>query len=405
MNKRLRILLVVNSVPLPATDFLKYKLFGLSPINDLHLLCWDSNDKRKVFYEQYSDKLHGTKIHLFYNKWNLSTFNRLLFINLFRIIIFPFISLPLLTKLIKIYGWDIKKLFIKFSLYFPIARLKPDILHFEYGTLARSFSDIKKFVPCKTTVSFRGYDLNYVGLDNTDYYNAVWQNFDGFHFLGNDLKIRALKRGYKAGKTEALIPPAIDTSFFSSSQTRKHNDKLVIISVGRLAWKKGYEYGLQAVALLKKKNIPLEYRIIADGDYIQPILFAMEELDLQQDVQLIRGNSHAEIKNALANADVFLHPAISEGFSNAVLEAQAMGLPVITTDADGLAENVQDGVTGFVVPVYDVAAMAEKLEWCNANRDKLTEMGRAGIERVRNNFRIEDQMKKFEAFYRAVHES
>jgi len=405
MNKKQRILLVANSVPLPATDFLKYKIFGLSQIFDLHLLCWDSDENRKAFYEQYSDKLHDAKIHLFYNKWNLSTFISLLFTNLFRIIFSPFISLPLVVKLISAYGWDLKKLFIKFSLYFPIAKLKPDVIHFEYGTLARSFSDIKKFVPCKTTVSFRGYDLNYVGLDNIDYYDSVWQNFDGFHFLGNDLKKRALKRGYKTGKTEILIPPAIDTSFFSAHQTKKQNDKLIIISVGRLAWKKGYEYGLQAVAILKKKNIPFEYRIVADGDYIQPILFAIEELGLQQDVQLIGGKSPAEIKKELANADVFLHPAISEGFSNAVLEAQAMGLPVITTDADGLAENVQDGVTGFVMPVYDVSAMAEKLEWCNTNRDKLTAMGKAGIERVRNNFRIEDQMRKFEEFYKAVHES
>jgi len=404
MSKTTRILLITNSVPLPDTDFLKYKIFGLSQIFDLHVLCWDSDANRQDFYTKYSDKLKHKNINLFYDKLNALTVVKLFFINLLRFVFAPHISIPLAGKLIKQYGWDIRKLFIQFTLYYPMLSVKPDIVHFEYGTLAHRFSDIKKFIQCKTSVSFRGYDLNYVGLEDKGYYNKVWNSFDGFHFLGNDLKKRAIKRGYQTGKTEALIPPGIDTGFFKYDEPQKTNDKLVIISVGRLVWKKGYEYGLQAVAILKQKNIPFEYRIIADGNYEQPIRFAISELGLENEVRLLGGKSPEEIRDELSKADVFLHPAVSEGFSNAVLEAQAMGLPVITTGADGLSENIQDGLTGFVVPVYNTAAMADKLEWCYTNKDKLEVMGKAGVERVLNNFRIEGQVKKFEEFYNKLNE-
>lgn len=404
MSKQLKILLVTNSVPLPATDFLKYKLFGLSKVFDVHLICWDSKTNREKFYEKYKGEITDENIHLFYEKLTAVTFIRIIFLNISRAILFPHIGIPLKLKLLKTYGWNVKKLFLKFHLYFPLIKLKPDIIHFEYGTLAESFADIKDYVDCKVSTSFRGYDINYVGLEDDRYYEQVWNDFDGFHFLGKDLKERAVTRGYNRGKTEALIPPAIDTKFFTPSDHPKSNDKLVIISVGRLAWKKGYEYGLQAMAKLKTKGIPFEYRIVAGGNYRQPILFAISELGLEKEVTIVQVEEHEAVKAELAKAHVFLHPAISEGFSNAVLEAQAMGLPVITTNADGLSENVADGVTGFVVPVYDSKAMADKLEWCFNNMDKLDEIGRAGVERIHTHFRIEDQVKKFEAFYRQLYE-
>lgn len=402
MSKKLRIILIANSVPLPVTDFLKYKLFGLSKIFDVHMLCWGKNSTRQAFYNKYADKLGNENIHLFYDKLNTSTAIPLLFKNLFRIFFKPTISLPLVSKMIQLYGWDFRKVFVRFTLYFPIAELKPEIVHFEFGTIAKKFDDLKKFINCKTTVSFRGYDINYVGLTDEHYYDEVWSGCDGFHFLGNDLKNRAVKRGYIPVKMEALIPPAIDTALFKPIANKKTNNKMVIISVGRLTWKKGYEYGLQAVAVLKDKDMLVEYRIIGTGDHLPPILYAIKQLGLEDTVVLLGELPPDAIKNELDKADVFLHPAVSEGFSNAVLEAQAMALPVVTTNADGLAENVVGGVTGFVVPIFDANALAEKLEWCYENKDALKAMGAAGVERVQTHFRIEEQITKFEAFYKQV---
>lgn len=403
MSKKPRIILVANSVPLPATDFLKYKLFGLSKTFDLHFICWDSKNNRDTFYDKYAHELHAKNIHLFYKKLNAAGVIMLLFQNLSRLLFNPVISWPLLYRLISHYGWNVKKLFTKFSLYYPLAALNPDIIHFEYGTLAHQFSDIKDYIACKTSVSFRGYDINYTGLDDKNYYQRVWEKFDAFHFLGNDLKNRGIKRGYLPAKYEVLIPPGIDTDFFTPTGTNKQAETFIIVSVGRLAWKKGYEYGVQAIAKLKALGIPVEYRIIADGNYRQPVLFAISEFGLEHEVRIIPALSPEEVRARLGEAHVFLHPALSEGFSNAVLEAQAMQLAIVTTSADGLAENVENGVTGFVVPTYNADALAEKLEWCYQNQEHLRTMGEDGRKRVIDKFRIEAQLKKFEAFYNSMY--
>ena len=404
MSKRSRILLVANSVPLPETDFLKYKLFGLSKLFDVHFLCWDNKKNREQFYQKFDEELTSENILLFYDKLTVRTALWLVLLNAVRIIFTPHIAFPLLTKLFRNYN-EAKKRFVKFTLYYSIVKLRPDVLHFEYGTLAQQFSDIKEYINCKTSVSFRGYDINYIGLEDETYYNDVWQDFDGFHFLGNDLKQRAIKRGYQEGKIEALIPPAIDTSYFKPSDTEKNTDGFVVLSVGRLVWKKGYEYGLQAIAQLKRKGVICKCKIVADGNYKQAILFVIQELGLRDDVEILSGKTIEEIKTEMEDADVFLHPAVSEGFSNAVLEAQAMGLPVIATSADGLAENIKDGETGFIVPVYGVNEMVEKLEWCYNNRAALKKMGAAGVDRVNEYFKVEDQIKSFEAFYNKLYDS
>ena len=399
MSKKLRLILIAD------TDFLKDKVFGLSQHFDLHFFCWGKKSSKEMFLQKYSNKLSDTNVHLYYDKLSPLTLLRLLLLNIYRFLFYPVLSIRTISKMLNLYRGDKKKTFIKFSLYFPIIRLKPDIVHFEFGTLAHTFSDLKQFVDCKTAVSFRGYDINFTGLDNPVYYKDVWSDFDGFHFLGNDLKYRAIKRGYTGGKVEGLIPPAIDTTLFMPTRAKSAGNKLVIISVGRLTWKKGYEYALQALAVLKQKRYSFEYRIVGDGNHRQAIRFAVTELGLEDVVVLLGALNKHEVQKELDNAHVFLHPAVSEGFCNAVIEAQAMALPVIATNADGLAENIKDGITGFIVPVYNAPAIAEKLEWCFANKNELPAMGMEGVKRVQQHFRIEEQVEKFKDFYTRLHAS
>ena len=99
---------------------------------------------------------------------------------------------------------------------------------------------------------------------------------------------------------------------------------------------------------------------------------------------------------------MLLHAAVSEGFCNAVLEAQAMELPVVCTDADGLPENVVDGQTGFVVPRRSPLELMEKLAVLAADAPLRRRMGEAGRRRVLEHFRLAEQIDRFERFYAAV---
>ena len=203
-----------------------------------------------------------------------------------------------------------------------------------------------------------------------------------------------------------LIPPAVDPDKFLIIErplgevlgTREK--PLKILSVGRLEWKKGYEFALSAIKTLQDQGFVIEYRVIGEGEHRAALEFASHQLGIEESVQFFGALPHDQVIEQLGWADVFIHSAVSEGFCNAVIEAQAMGLPVVTSDADGLAENVADGVTGFVVPRRDPKALAEKMALLAENSDLRKSFGLAGIERVRSLFSIEKQLDAWEEFYK-----
>jgi colanic acid/amylovoran biosynthesis glycosyltransferase len=287
----------------------------------------------------------------------------------------------------------------------PLLLLGPDVVHFEFGALAPERMYLGELLGCRVVVSFRGYDLNYVGLDEPNHYAAVWARADALHFLGEDLWRRAQRRGCPRAKPRVLVPPAIDARVFMPNggpRTERSSGPVRILSVGRLEWKKGYEHALVAVRALLDRGVPCEYRIVGDGAFMGGLAFARHQLGLD-DVVIFLGQADREtVLSEMREADVFLQASISEGFCNAALEAQAMELPVVCTDADGLPENVEDGVTGIVVPRRDTGAMANALAALAADPERRRRMGEAGRRRVASRFRIEDQISAFDALYRSV---
>lgn len=201
-----------------------------------------------------------------------------------------------------------------------------------------------------------------------------------------------------------LIPPAIgviEPIAAANLQRSPHFDPpLRILSVGRFTWEKGHEYAMQAVALLRERGIPFQWQIIGDGPSSEAIAFAIHQFDLGDAVCLAGALSPQDVRQHLQNADVFLHPSVSEGFGNAVIEAQAAGLPVVCSDAGGLPENVADGETGFVVPRRDARALAEKLMLLARNPELRRRMGAAGRARAQSHFGSEEQLERFDELYR-----
>lgn len=299
----------------------------------------------------------------------------------------------------------------RFYLDAAIVALSPHIIHFEFGSQAVGRTDLGDLLDCRLSVSFRGYDLNYVGLDNPSHYADLWHDTDAVHVLGLDLWRRAVARGCPPEKPHAIIPPAIDVEMFRpEDESAEKNSEAIgsperplrVLSVGRLEWKKGYEYGLAAIRHLAESGLTIEYRIVGGGAYFEPLVFARHQMGLESVVEFLGPQPHAAVVEQMCWADVFLHPAVSEGFCNAVIEAQAMRLPVVASDADGLPENVDDGHSGFIVPRRDPAAMAEKLALLAGDSDLRRRMGAVGRERVERCFTLPQQIAEFDRFFGEV---
>ena len=117
-------------------------------------------------------------------------------------------------------------------------------------------------------------------------------------------------------------------------------------------------------------------------------------------IVLLGAQPKETVRTQLAWADVFLHAAVSEGFCNAVIEAQAMGVPVVTSDADGLSENVLDGITGFVVPRRNAAELAGKIEVLVKDPNLRHRMGLEGRDHAVANFGLKRLIEEFSNLYR-----
>jgi colanic acid/amylovoran biosynthesis glycosyltransferase len=281
--------------------------------------------------------------------------------------------------------------------------LQPALIHYEFSTLATGHMYQKDLLNCRITVSFRGSDLNIARLDKPDFYRQIWEQADALHLVSEDLWRQAQKQGCPSDKPHRVIFPAIDTSFFARDTIKRVESigtpvrPYRILSVGRLDWVKGYEYALQAVKWLVVQGIACEYHIIGEGAYSDAIRFTIRDLELENIAILLGPKSRSEVKEHLERTDVFLLASVSEGLSNAVLEAQAMSLPVVCTDAGDVG--IANEETGFIIPRRDWRSMAEKLALLAADSNLRVRMGEAGRQRVLINFHVGAQIEGFHQFY------
>lgn len=400
-----RLVLIVPAFPKLSETFIVSKFVGLLERGwDVHLVCNYSDAKDwSAFSQLLAQPDFRERVHVTWPQSPRWLAGLLIIPSLVRgLARSPKIAWNYLRKGSNRFGWDILR---RFYLDLELICLKPDIIHFEFGSLAVGRTHLKELLDGKLTVSFRGYDLNFVGLDQPEHYQEIWEQVDSCHFLGEDLWNRAVRRGCPPEMPHKLIPPAIDLSRFPARENlvtqfaQAPGESIKILSVGRLEWKKGYEFALQAIKILKDQGIKCHYQIVGDGEYRDALTFARHQLKLEDTVEFVGGLSHEKVIQALEKTDIFLHSSISEGFCNAVLEAQAMAVPVVCSDAGGLAENVEDGVTGFIVPNRDVQATAAKLTLLSMDPLLRRSMGFAGRVRVESFFQLHQQLDAWESFY------
>jgi len=279
---------------------------------------------------------------------------------------------------------------------------KLDWLHFGFATMSLKRENVAKSIGAKMGVSFRGYDINIFPLKNKNCYTKLWKNIDKVHTISDYLHTKALKLGLSKEINFVKITPAIDTSLFKlKDNLGKIKNPLEILTVGRLNWIKNYETAISAMKILKDKRIDFIYNIIGEGIELERLKFAVHQSGLNDRVFFLGKLDHAKITEKMHRSDIYLQPSLQEGFCVSALEAQATGLLCIVSDADGLRENVIEGITGWIVPKRDPDAFAGKIiEIINLPDVKRKDIALNARKRVEDDFKIEDQKIKFENFFK-----
>jgi GalNAc-alpha-(1->4)-GalNAc-alpha-(1->3)-diNAcBac-PP-undecaprenol alpha-1,4-N-acetyl-D-galactosaminyltransferase len=191
-----------------------------------------------------------------------------------------------------------------------------------------------------------------------------------------------------------LISPPDPTVHKARSPNIQRN--LVVLAVARLDENKRIHIFLEALAAARRIEPRLTGVIVGDGPARDSLLRRASGLGLLPEGVKFLGQL-LDPTDSYANADMFVHLAASEGTPNVVLEAMAMGLPVVTTTAGDLRLIIQPGKTGLVVPFDDAPAAAKCLvdlarspELC----DRLGEAGRVEILESFNSKRVRDSLDR-----------
>ncbi|RSK40495.1 glycosyltransferase family 4 protein [Mangrovimonas spongiae] len=384
----MKIGLVLSQAPAYSETFFKSKIEGLQKSGfQVVLFCQDN----KTGFD-------GCEVKLFSK---VTRYSVLQAINVFRVF------LGLLPYGRRVKRWytiekpDNLKQFLK-QVYInaPILKSNLDWLHFGFATMALQRETLAKAIGAKMAVSLRGYDIDVYPLKHNNCYTELWKYVDKVHAISNYLLGKAYGLGVSEKTSHAIITPAINTNLFNRQQTSYTDKPLQIITVARLHWIKGLLETLEALVRLKAQGVEFTYKIIGEGKMREELLFAIHQLDLHKEVVLLGKLAPKAVIEQLHNSDIYIQYSLSEGFCNAVLEAQAVGCLCVVSDGGALPENVIDGKTGWVVPKQQPKLLAEKLlEVVALPQDRQQVIQQQAGERVETHFTLGQQQAQFVKFY------
>jgi colanic acid/amylovoran biosynthesis glycosyltransferase len=199
--------------------------------------------------------------------------------------------------------------------------------------------------------------------------------------------------------------PGVDLDRIRFAERRPDQDGVVnVLLVGRMVERKGIEYALQAYSHARRYHRRTSLTLIGDGPERRPVEALLRELSLT-DVRLLGAQPREAVLSEMEKAHILLLPSITtpagdcEGIPLALVEAQASGLPVVTTWHSGIPEVVADGRSGYLVSERDSHALAERLRNLIEHPEYWASFGRAGRAAVEAGFDLQRQVATLESYY------
>ena len=297
----------------------------------------------------------------------------------------------------KEYGYQAASL----STLYRLARLtdapgRYDILHAHYGPVGNSYRFAREFWGRPLVVSFYGYDCFAVPRqDGPEVYRKLFDTVDRVFILAEVMGKQLETLGCSASKQRKL-PVGVRVADFAFAERKPSPGGSVrLITIARFVEKKGIEYALRAIAQVRSQGRKLHYDLIGDGPLRSQLEELIRELRLQDAVKLHGYCESQRVRELMAAAHLVLLPSVTatdgdqECTPVSLMDAQAAGMPVLSTRHSGIPEVVLDGQSGFLVPERDVAALAERLRFLVEHPELWPEMGRAGHQHVERNYNCE----------------
>ncbi|MBB3595710.1 colanic acid/amylovoran biosynthesis glycosyltransferase [Rhizobium sp. BK529] len=272
---------------------------------------------------------------------------------------------------------------------------QPDsIVHCHFGPAGKVIADLKKhgLVRSPITTVFHGYDITQYLVESTDAYDTLFAEADLLIPISDFWHRRLVELGAPSDKIRTIRLGVDSNAFKYKQRAAAPGEATRFITIGRMTEKKGHRYTVEAFKALaaRRPDLNICLDVIGDGPDLQEIQ-AISQSNAR--ITLHGALAHQDVRAMLDQSHIFVLPSVvaangdMEGIPVSIMEAMAMGLPVISTHHSGIPELVADGSSGILVGERDVGALSAAMEKLGSQPELLLAMGKAGraiIEREYN---------------------
>ena len=297
---------------------------------------------------------------------------------------------------LKRYGAESRNLILSAICGQVVTPLHADVFIAHFGPAGVTAAKLRELgvIRGKIATIFHGIDIS--SRDVLNHYTPEYQQL----FRRGDLMLpisdlwagRLQKMGCPREKI-AVSRMGVDMTRFSPRPVKAPATPLEIISVARLTEKKGLHVAIEACRQLKEQGVAFRYRILGIGPWERRLRTLIEQYQLEDVIEMPGFKPSHEVKAMLDDADVFLLPSVTgadgdmEGIPVALMEAMAVGIPVVSTLHSGIPELVEADKSGWLVPENDARALAQRLAaFSQLDSDELAPVVKRAREKVEHDF-------------------
>jgi glycosyltransferase involved in cell wall biosynthesis len=173
----------------------------------------------------------------------------------------------------------------------------------------------------------------------------------------------------------------------------------MILSVGRLVWRKGYKYLIDAMLHVLSEYPNAKLVIVGHGEQGIPLQIYVKKLGIDGSVRFLDNVSREKLYSLYSEAEVYVQPSLYEPFGITILEAMSMRKPVVATSVGGIQEIITNGVEGLLVEPRNSSQLADAVINLLSDSSLRRKLGNKARERVEKEFTWEAIAKKNLALY------
>jgi glycosyltransferase involved in cell wall biosynthesis len=279
-----------------------------------------------------------------------------------------------------------------------IDQVKADVLHAHFGPAGVFAAPVARAADVPLVVSFHGFDA--YQLPNDDFWKpkliAVLQSADCITAVSNTMKAHLTEMSGTAAPIEVVRvgKRVADYPF----EPRSERDVRRWISIGRLAEKKGHLDTLKAFRKVTGHDSEVSLTIIGKGPLHQEIQQFIDQNHMQKQVELLGAVPHDAVKEKLSEADAFVlcsktaQSGDREGVPTVLMEAQAMGLPCVSTRHSGIPEVIPESNQFLLAGEGDIDEITDRMDrLMRSTPQERREIARSGRKKIEEEFNLEHE--------------